>query len=400
LPYSQSWPKRFGVNHDYDFVKQRVLVLIDTLEIGGAEKSLLEILPRLKTVQPILCHLYPGAALKPSFEQAGVRVISLDLPGKYAFTKAVAGVRELIRAERPALLHSTLMRADLVARVAGRLERVPVINTFVNDTYSPIRWQTMAMMRSLKHLVMLTLDRLTAPLVTRFAANSRAIKFASCKALGVPEAKVKMIYRGRTIARFARTENDKQELRQASGLHAAPILINVARLLDRKGQDDLIRAMPMVLKCYPQALLLIVGEGSYRPALEALVRHLKLETHVKLLGSRNDIPQLLHLSDLFISPSHYEGLPGSVVEAMLSGVPVVLSDTDVHREMVADSETGKLVPLRNVAALTACIVELLDNPDCAREMGARAQVLARELFDIDKVVQQHEQLYAEVLNAR
>jgi glycosyltransferase involved in cell wall biosynthesis len=375
-----------------------VLYLLDTLQVGGAEKSMLDILSRFQSIEPILCHLYPGQALKHAYEKAGISVISLDIPGKYSFTKAIHAVRHIIRGIQPALLHSTLYRSDIVARIAGRLEKVPVINSFVNDTYTDIRWHGMTAVQRFKHRCIWGIDRATAHLVTGFAANSQAIKISNCKALGVPLQKVRVIYRGRDLDTFRSGNRGVKSITVASleMTSKSKIIINVGRLIDRKGQDVLLRSMPQVLGKYPDARLLIAGEGPYRQVLEQLITELHLRDAVYLLGTRHDVPQLLQAADLFVSPSYYEGLPGAVVEAMLAGLPVVLSDMDVHREMVSDGITGCLVPIKNVAALAGSIIELLDNPEQSKSMGARARERACELFDIKEVVAQHEKFYSDV----
>lgn len=376
----------------------KVLFLVDTLEVGGAELSLLEMLPRFKGVEPVLCQLYPGDALKARFQDAGVQVVSLDLPGRYALRQAVGLVRRLVREQRPALLHATLMRADIIARIAGRLEGQPVVNSLVSETYASVREREMAPIRRLKHRGMYIADRLTAPLAAGFIANSHAVKQASCRDLGIDPRRVEVIYRGRDLARFAMDKAERGPSdRPTTGHVGRPLIVNVGRLCENKGQAELIRAMPALLTAYPDACLLIAGEGPYRAVLTGLIADLGLAEQVFLLGHRYDIPALLQAADLFVSPSHYEGLPGAVIEAMLAGVPVALSNMNVHREMVVDGDNGRLFPLRDISALATTMLSLLDQPELARAMAQRARRQAFELFDIDKAVARHERFYERLL---
>ncbi|HWR97734.1 MAG TPA: glycosyltransferase family 4 protein, partial [Candidatus Methanoperedens sp.] len=113
----------------------------------------------------------------------------------------------------------------------------------------------------------------------------------------------------------------------------------------------------------------------------------------------DDVPAQLRSADLFVSASRAEGLPGAVIEAMLTGLPVVLSDIGVHREMIEDGTSGRLFPAGDGVALAALIVALLERPGEMRRLGERARERARELFDLEQVAARHAQLYADVLGA-
>lgn len=372
-----------------------MLYLIDTLEVGGAEKSLLDIIPRLKEVEPIVCQIYRGEALKAQYEQRGVEVISLGLTGKYEFLKAIAAVRRVMNAKHITLVHATLFRASIVGRFACWQEGIPLINTFVNESYSVVRRQALSPIARVKHLGLWITDRMTSGLVDYFTSNSETVKRANCRALRVPTDKVQVIYRGREVDTYIRQMDQKKS---HGKLPSDPkVLLNVGRLLFRKGQEELIRAMPEVLSRHPGTRLLIAGEGPHRARLLEIVEELQLGGFVTLLGTRHDIPRLLQDTDLFVSTAHYEGLPGAVVEALLTGAPVVLSGIDVHREMVEDGVTGRLVPLMDSRRLATTIIELLDNPIEAQLMGERGQQMATKRFDIDQIVAQHAALYRLIL---
>ena len=379
----------------------KVLYLIDTLEMGGSEQSLLSILSRFKKIKPLVCHVYPGETLKPAFEAAGIPVISLNVPGRYNFHRAIGQVTKLLRAEQPGLLHTTLFRADVIGRTAGRLARIPVLSSFINEPYHPDRWATISTTRQLKLKAVQLIDRLTARWACHFIAVSEPTRAANCRALDIPPEKVTVIYRGRDPLPFLTVSAQARHHRRlALGLPLkALILLNVARLLQRKGQNELIQAMPLVLQKFPQAQLLIAGEGHDRPMLETTIEELGLAKAVRLLGRRDDVPELLHLADLFVFPSYYEGHPGSLVEAMLAAKPIVASDIPVHREAIVDRETGRLVPARNPQAIAQGIIWMLEHSVEAERMGVQAQQTALERFQIDQIAAQHEALYEKLSRA-
>jgi glycosyltransferase involved in cell wall biosynthesis len=377
----------------------KVLFLIDTLEVGGAEKSLLQILARFRRTETIMCHIYPGQRLRPAYEQAGIPAISLNVQGNYALGKAVKEVTAVVNHQAPDLLHTTLFRSDLVGRFVGRKLRVPVICGLVSESYAPVRFRHLSTLHRLKLRSVQIVDALTAFWAYHFVANSETVKSAAVKALRIPARKITVIYRGRDPLPYAQVAAPQVNgLREVLSLDSGgPIIVNVARLLEGKGQADLIQAMPAVLEAVPQAKLLIAGEGPFRGTLERLIGDLALNDAARLLGQRDDIPTLLHLADVFAFPSHYEGYPGAMVEAMMAGCPIVASDIPVHREALVPGETGLLVTLKNPTAIAEGIISTLRDPTTARRMGERARLEATERFHIDRIAPQHEELYERVL---
>jgi glycosyltransferase involved in cell wall biosynthesis len=377
----------------------RILYLINSLQVGGAEKSLLDILPRFRVVEPVMCHLFVGSTLKAAYQREGIRVISLGVPGRYSFRTAIKRVEQVVRSERPQLIHTTLFASNVVGRMVGRNLRVPVVSSLVSDSYGVARRQGLSMSGRLKLQVVQLVDAVTARWTTRFVAISETAKEAGCRTLGLSREKVFVIYRGRDPEVF-RPPSEEQVVASRASLgfdHQTPIVLNVARLRKSKGQGDLIRAMPAVAAEHPQARLLVAGEGDYRAALEGLASQLDLEERVLLLGTRDDIPTLLHSADVVVFPSYYEGHGGALVEAMLAGRPIVASDIPVHRESITQGQSGLLVPLNRSQTLAENILWLLRNPAEAAQMGQRARKTAVERFDVRKIAVQHEDMYASVL---
>lgn len=376
----------------------KILSVIDTLEIGGAEVSLLEIYRRFQDTEVVVCQLYPGDALAASYRAAGVRVVALGLTGKYAFRKAVRRLDEVVREERPDLLLATLFRAGVVTRWIARRTGLPLVDAFVNDSYSPHRWRTSSLSGKLKLLTVQLLDRATARRSTGFTAVSATVRDSNCRALNVPPERVTVIHRGRDPEVFQPLDDQHRDaLRSDLGVEPhQPLLLNVARLLPRKGQAELVQAMPRILARQPSTVLLLAGEGEGRSRLEAQIREASLGEHVRLLGNRNDVPRLLAAADVFVFPSHYEGHAGALVEAMMAGRPIVATDTGVHRESVTDRETARLVPVGAPEALAGAVCEVLDDPELARRLGTGAREVAVDRFHIDHLAARHEALYREM----
>jgi len=379
----------------------KVLYLIDTLEVGGSEKSLLEIISRFRQTQVMMCHIYPGETLKAAYQKVSIPVISLNIAGRYSFQHAARQVMAVIQREQPNLLHTTLFRADVVGRYVGHRLNVPVISSFVNEPYSPLRRRALSVSGRLKLRCVQAVDAWSARWCVHFTANSTATKLANACELGISHHKISVIYRGRNPEPFLQANPQQvEQTRKELGLSVHHrILFNVGRLLQRKGQAELIRAMPAILQQHPNVRLLIAGAGDYHIQLESLITEMGLNDAVQLLGQRQDIPALLHLADVFVFPSHYEGYPGALVEAMMAGCPIAASDIPVHREAIEAGQTGCLFPRQDVDAISQTILWLLDHTQSAKTMGTNAQRDALTRFHIDQIAAQHEQLYKNVLES-
>lgn len=378
----------------------KVLLLLDTLEVGGAERSLLEISRRFQRTRPVMCHVYAGSALRAAYEEAGVPVISLNIRGRYDFHRALREVLRVVREERPDVLHATLARVSLIARAASRLSGVPLVDSLVSDRYGEQRLREAPTLLRTKLRVFALADRLTAGWVAEFAAVSHAVRASSARALAVPPEVIRVIHRGRdTDMGLPRDSSAVADLRQSLGLaDSARVVLNVGRLRAGKGQEELIAAFAEVRRAVPEATLLIAGEGPLRPVLQAVVDRLGLGDSVRLLGTRDDVPALLASADVFVSASHHEGHSGAVLEAMFAGAPIVATDIAATRETVGDGDAASLVPLGDTGALAAGIRWVLDHPSESAQRASRARRLAHECFSVARVAAQHEQLYRDVVD--
>ena len=372
-----------------------VLYLIDTLEVGGAEKSLLDILSRLTKFRPVVCYLYRGNSLEGRYRAAGVDVLSLGMSGKYQFLRASSKLKSVVDAVQPALIVTTLFRSDIVGRLVGAWTRTPVVSTFVNDTYADVRTAAMSSSRRRKHFLLWLADFCTSRLCIGYLANSMAIAESNARALILPLNRISVIYRGRSKTVFFPAHKSVEQTLTYWNAGVVRV-INVARMEDRKGQLLLVDALALLREAGFSVELVLIGDGPYRPVVEKRSRELGLGEYVEFLGTRSDVAEQLREAHVFVSPAEYEGLPGAVVEAMLSGLPVVLSDMNVHREMVEDRVSGWLFE-RTSYALARTLREVLLDRSKADVVARKGYETACSKFDIDAVVCSHEDYYQTIL---
>lgn len=376
---------------------KKVLFLIDTLEVGGAETSILEIASRLKSWDPVVVHIYHGGTLKPRFEQAGIKVYSLDVKAKFGIWKSYKALSKIILNENPDIIHATLFKAELISRFVGPKFNIPVINSFVNDSYSLERYELLNFNQKTTLNLYKLVDRITASRATQFMSITNAIIPSNSKAIRIDPKKVDVIYRGRDINVFRKkvNQNDLKSLRELYG--NGPIILTVSRLLIRKGYLEAINAIEKVVKTHPKVKYLIAGEGHDRNLFQNLINKLKLEKNIFLLGNRNDIPTLLEFSDIFLFPSHYEGQGGALVEAMILGKPIISSKIPVIEESVKNNFSALLFEPKNIGDITDKILWAISNMEVMNKYGENARLDAELRFDIEKVALQHEEMYDKVI---
>ena len=164
---------------------------------------------------------------------------------------------------------------------------------------------------------------------------------------------------------FPVTEEEKQRLKMEMGF-LGPVTLNVGELLPNKNQKTAIMAMKNVAERYPSAVLLIAGNGPEKNNLEQAIRDAGLEQNIQLLGYCTHLQDYQHIADVLIACSYREGLPLNVVEAMLSGTPVVASRNRGHHELIEEGKTGFLVGADDTQAFADKIFEILSNPGLFR----------------------------------
>ena len=218
-----------------------------------------------------------------------------------------------------------------------------------------------------------------------FVAISEAVR-ERLIADGIPRQKTTVVHEGVDVERIARLE--------PGNVHAAfylptqaPIVGNVGALVAQKGQQYLIDAAAIVVRAVPDCRFVICGEGELRPSLEEQIKRRHLERHVFLTGFRADVLELLKGFDLFALSSLQEGLCTSLIDAMAASKAAVATRVGGVPEVVADGETGYLVPPRDHEAMADRIIALLKDETHRTRMGQAALKRAREHFAVDRMVE-------------
>jgi glycosyltransferase involved in cell wall biosynthesis len=365
-------------------MNKKVLFVIDTLQLGGAEQSLLANTTRFTHTDSVICHIYKGDKLKSAFEERGKKVYSLDIGARYGFLSAYKKLKEIVKREKPDLIVAYLTRSELVSRLIGRFNHVPVVGTFVNDLYiasynQHLSWKARQAVSFFKFL-----NRITAKDCIGFVANSQAIKDANARHLSIPPQKIKVIRRGRDSSSIKRRTAEKQPGTPAR-------FLNVSRLFAVKGHATLILGFKDYLRSDPDASLTIVGDGPLRDELKKLAADNGMADNVIFLGARNDVPDLLANYDCFVFPSIMEGFSGAIVEAMFAGIPVLATGIPQNLEAITHMQTGYIFDTESPAEVTRAMLWYKSNTGEAEKMAKNAYAFARDNFELNNIVAQFEE---------
>jgi glycosyltransferase involved in cell wall biosynthesis len=318
----------------------------------------------------------------------GLAVEPVEIARSFHVVKHIATYRRLLalfRRERFDIVHLHTPVAALIGRFAAWHAGVPRI------VYTAHGFYFHDLMPAWKRMIYVLLEwlagRVTDVLFTQAQEDAEAARRYHLSAGGVVAA----IGNGVDSRHFhpAGDAAERAATRRALGAaEDAAVILMIGRLVAEKGYLELFEAMREV-----EAILWIVGErlpsdhaSAIDHAIEALARDPRLAPRIRLLGYRSDVPQLLRAADIFTLPSHREGMPRSIIEAMLSGLPVVATEIRGAREEVVAGETGALVPVGDPRALAAALTRLVADPALRARQGAAGRARALELYDEGKVI--------------
>jgi len=333
-----------------------------------------------------------GNVRREDFEAVGIPFHRVDIAAGLSL-RALRHIRCLIADAD--ILHVHGARAALFGRLAAASlgPRRPCVVYTIHGFAAPHYPQP-------RRASLLAIERALAPATDRFIAVCQAEREALMAAGVAQPEQVRVVWNGIEVARFRDVAVDRAVQRAALGVPSDALLITtVCRLYKPRDFNTLLHAFREVADACPTAYLLIVGDGPYRPQVEALISRLDLAPNVTLAGFRRDIPQLLAASDIFVlATALWEGLPLTILEAMASGLPVVASDVGGIREAVVHLETGILIPPKAPRALSEALLELLTDQQRAMAMGQMGRERAEKSFTLERMAQETVAIYEDLVS--
>lgn len=362
----------------------RLAFLITDLDVGGAERALVELVTRLDRSrwEPAVYCLSSRGVLADELAEAGVPTVCFGAHGIRHLPGVVIWLSRQLRASQPALLQTYLFHANMVGRFAARLARVPnvVCGIRVAERRSRAR---------------LWIDRLTDSLVTRHVCVSDGVARFSAEKGRLPLEKLTVISNGVDAERFAQAT--AAHLSQFGIPAESRTILFVGRLDPQKGPFVLLAAVERLLATYHDVHVLLVGDGPLRQQIDEWVTGRQLGSRIHFAGRRDDVAELMRAAYCLVLPSLWEGLPNVVLEAMAAGLPVLATDVEGISDLIENHRTGLVVPCRSPQQLAGGLALLLAAPDQARALAQAAQEYVANNFTWDQVVRRYEALYGELL---
>jgi sugar transferase (PEP-CTERM/EpsH1 system associated) len=362
--------------------RKRVLYIVEDLERGGAERVVVSLATRLDRArfEPAVCCLAKPGGLAGEIERAGVPLHVLGKrPG--IDLRLLWRLYRLIKRLKPDVIHTHLFTGNAWGRAAAWLAGTKRI---IASEHSVDLW---------KNGVRRFVDRALAIPSFRVVAKSEAIADFCRTVEHIPERKVITIRNGIDVSRY-NNGFDHEEVRRAIGLpRDAMVVGTVGRLSPEKGHEVLIEALKRLKADLPGLSAVVAGDGPLRGEVHRVLRAKGMEGTMRLLGYREDVPALLAAMDIFVLPSHREGMPLALLEAMAARLPVIATNVGGCREVIVNGKNGFLVPPARPDMLAEAIRCLANKAELRRSFGDEAGRTVEERFSIEMMVRKMEELY-------
>jgi len=372
-----------------------ILFAIDGLEFGGGERTFLQLIRGLSCERYVI-HVAtsPEGDFFKTLTGMGIDVVPLDLR-KRVNVKNIKRLSEIISEKKINIVHSQGGRADFYARIAARMlkPKIKVVNTVA----MPVKGYDVG---ALRKGVYRFFDWLSERYVDRFIVVSEVLRETLLGSYRILPDKVIKIYNGIELNEYHPDDSSEslKSIREEYNIGEEVFLIGaIGRIVWQKGFEYLIECVPEIVRAYPDAKILIVGDGPLLDGLKALGERLKVKDNVIFAGFRSDIKEILSAVDLLVVPSLLEGFPMVTLEAMAMAKSIIATNIDGITEQITDGVDGILVPPKNPSALAKAIIKVLNDKETARTMGLAARERVEREFSVEKMVAETEKVYMSLL---
>jgi len=306
----------------------------------------------------------------------------------FSHMKSLMKLIGLIRQEKYSIIHAHTPVASLIGRLAAKFTRTPL------TVYTAHGFYFHEHMSKSTYAIAYSIEKVWARLFSDyvFFQSIEDYQLAVKKKFKKPD-KLVHINNGVSSERFDPEEYDRDSVRVKNDLKDKIVFTFIGRLVIEKGVRELIEAFSKISENRDDVVLMVIGGGVTGDRdginIENLVnaQPAEVQSKVKLMGLRDNIPELLSASDVFVLPSYREGLPRSIIEAMAMGKPVIATDIRGCREEVFEGINGYLCKAKSASSLASAFEKMLENDDVRLELGRNSRDLFLKEFDEKKVLE-------------
>lgn len=381
----------------------KIIYVIGSLEVGGAEQHLLRVASEIRKQghEPEVFVISPGGPLTQAFTNAGVPTHGAQVP---------TWLSRLLRHKRAVAWTGLVLAAASLWWMYWK-RRAHAVHFFLPSAYivggltallGPRMMRVMSR-RSLNHYqrshrLFTRIEYRLHPHMDLVCGNSRAV-IEELRTEGVAPQRLRLIYNGIDTSEY-RPRRTREEVRAELAIAGQSlVLVTVANLIPYKGHADLIDALAQVADRLPSGWTCVcVGrDDGIGASLRARAEAAGIADHVRFLGSRRDVPDLLGAADIGLLCSHQEGFSNAVIEGMACGLPMIVTNVGGNAEAVLNGQTGLVVPPRDTAALADAVLLLGLDAATRREMGQAGLRRVNDQFSLDACINRYLKLYSRTL---
>ena len=365
---------------------------------GGTRRHLFDLVMNLdpeRFAVSILCSARRDPAFQADlllFRERGIPATVVPMVRDlrpWADLSAWRQIRRHLLERRPDIVHTHSSKAGFVGRLAARSARIPCV------VHTPHHFAFDMEIGGLRRAFYLQLERWAARFTNRFICVCPAERASALRRRLAAADKFTVIENGIRPAAAAPDAVAAERWRHEIGLPpGAPLIGAVGRLTRQKGHEDLLQAMPAVLRRFPAARLLLVGDGELRTALARQAAALEVSRNVIFAGQREDVLPLYPLLEVLAMPSLWEALPYALLEGMAAGRAIVASAVGGMADVLRQGESGLLVPPHAPAALAEAICALLADAELRSRLGVNAKRVVAQHCRLDEMVARTAAVYA------
>jgi glycosyltransferase involved in cell wall biosynthesis len=361
---------------------RKLLIVTDEMEVGGTQRQIFQLLSNIdrERFSPHLLYFREHSHLVDALSAQGIKCtyIEKNAAVDFAFYRRF---RRYLAQEDFDVVHAFAFSAELWTLLARMPRARGLFFSSIRgryEWYKSWQWVLKSVVTLFSHGVI---------------SNSQAgLDYAAAHCPGL-RSRAHLVYNGVDMA--AVSPESKQETAASLPGTACSTGLFVGRLVDHKNLPCLLRALALLIKQDIAHRFLIVGEGPLQSEVQHHIDELQLGEHVFLLGQRDDVAELMQLSDYVVLPSWREGLSNTILEAMFNGRPVIASRAGGNIELLQHEQTGLLFDSNDEQQLADCILRLLNNKQFAATIGVQAQAQANEKFSVTSMVSSVESIYSE-----
>jgi glycosyltransferase involved in cell wall biosynthesis len=384
----------------------KVTHIITRLVIGGAQENTVATVLGLRQKPGVEVHLISGPTLGP---EGSLEPEVKKIPGLLAIVPelvrpvhplkdffALRRLGKILREQKPDIVHTHSGKAGILGRLAARRAGVPVI---IHHIHGPSFGN---FQNAIANFIFTAAERRAARVTTHFICSAQAMtRIYLAAGIGKPEMFTR-IFSGFKLEPFLEAKNDLA-LREKLGIPADAFVIGkIARLFKLKGHDDLLTAFQKLLPQYPNARLLLVGDGSLRPHLENRTREMNLADKIIFTGlvPPNEVPRYVGIMDCLAHLSSREALSRALPQALAASKPVVAYDFDGADEICLENETGFLIRTGDVATVAQKLLQLASDAELRKRLGQNGQNFVRDNFSVEQMIDSIYNLYLKLAAGR